>query len=113
MKRPTLLALSPLLVFSPARAAGAQSGPSIPSVDRVMTDFMAKYSVPGLSLAITKDGRLVYSKAYGKADETQPLPTNHLFRIASLSKQITSIAIMRLLDQGKISLDQKVFGPGA
>jgi len=85
----------------------------IPTIDAVMTAFMGKYGVPGLSLAITKDENLVYVKAYGKADATQALTTSNLFRIASLSKSITSAAIMRLVDQGKLSLGQKVFGATA
>jgi D-alanyl-D-alanine carboxypeptidase len=85
----------------------------LPGVDSAVTAFMTKYSVPGLSLAITRDEKLVYVKAYGKADDTHAATPRNLFRLASVSKQITSIAIMRLMDQGKISLDQKVFGPGA
>jgi D-alanyl-D-alanine carboxypeptidase len=85
----------------------------LPGVDGAVKAFMAKYNVPGLSLAITKDEKLVYLKAYGKADDTHAATPQNLFRLASVSKQITSIAIMRLLDQGKISLDQRVFGAGA
>ena len=44
------------------------TGTDLATVDNVMTAFMEKYSVPGLSLAITKDERLVYLKAYGLAD---------------------------------------------
>jgi CubicO group peptidase (beta-lactamase class C family) len=84
----------------------------IASIDQVVSAFMAKYSVPGLSLVITADENLVYAKAYGRADDTHAAKTTDLYRIASLSKQITSVAIMRLLDQDRISLDQKVFGAG-
>ena len=85
----------------------------IPDVDSAVYAFMGKYAVPGLSLAITKDEKLVYVKAYGKADDTHAATPQNLFRLASVSKQITSIAIMRLMDAHKISLDQKVFGRGA
>jgi CubicO group peptidase (beta-lactamase class C family) len=74
---------------------------------------MAKHNAPGLSLAITRDGNLVYAKAYGKADDERAAVATDLFRIASLSKPITSAAIMRLVDQGKLTLGQKVFGEGA
>ncbi len=75
---------------------------------------MTKYNVPGLTIAITLDEHLVYLNAYGKAslEDNQVLTGQSLFRISSLSKQITSAAIMRLLDQGKINLDQNVFGTG-
>lgn len=85
----------------------------IASIDQLVAAFMSTYNVPGLSLAITKDENLVYVKSYGKADDAQAANNNSLYRLASLSKQFTSIAIMKLLDQGKISLDQKVFGTGA
>jgi CubicO group peptidase (beta-lactamase class C family) len=89
------------------------SGPDIATVDDVMTAFMEKYSVPGLSLAITKDERLVYLKAYGRADDSRAVNTKDRFRIASVSKSITSVTIMRLVEQGRLSLDQRVFGTGA
>jgi len=87
----------------------------ISSIDQVMNDFMTKYNVPALSLAITKDENLVYVKAYGKSDQeaNQNATTKDLYRLASLSKQITSIAIMKLIDQGKIHMSDKIFGTGA
>jgi D-alanyl-D-alanine carboxypeptidase len=83
-------------------------------IDQNVQAFMTKYNVPGLTIAITLDERLVYLNAYGKAslDDNQVLTGQSLFRISSLSKQITSAAIMRLLDQGKINLDQNIFGTG-
>jgi CubicO group peptidase (beta-lactamase class C family) len=84
----------------------------IAAIDQVVASFMTTYNVPGLSLAITKDENLVYTKSYGKADDTQAATNANLYRLASVSKQLTSIAIMKLLDQGKITLDQKVFGTG-
>lgn len=84
-------------------------------LDNAVTAYMAKYNVPAVSLAITKGEKLVYVKAYGKADKeagTDVTPTSR-FRIASLSKSITGIAFMKLIDDGKLSLDDKVFGDGA
>ena len=86
----------------------------ISAIDQNVAAFMTKYNVPGLSIAITLNERLVYMNSYGKAslEDNQNVTSQSLFRISSLSKQITSAAIMRLLDQNKISLDQKVFGTG-
>jgi D-alanyl-D-alanine carboxypeptidase len=86
----------------------------ISAIDENLSAFMTKYNVPGLSIAITINERLVYVNSYGKAslEDNQNVTSQSLFRISSLSKQITSAAIMRLLDQNKISLDQKVFGTG-
>ena len=84
----------------------------IPQVDNAVNDFMNTYSVPGVSIAITKGDKLVYAKSYGYADKSGNKVVNNgsLFRLASVSKTITSVAIMKLLEAGKISLDQTIFG---
>ena len=75
--------------------------------------FMKKHAVPGLSVAIAKKGRLVYAEGFGLADKerNEQVTPNHLFRIASVSKPLTSVAIFRLFESGKLSLSDKVFGP--
>ncbi len=85
------------------------------AIDHDITQFMQQYSVPGASIAITKDDRLVYAHGFGVADKTtgDAVTVNSLFRIASLSKQITSAAIFTLVDKGKLKLTDKVFGTGA
>jgi len=85
----------------------------IASIDENVSDFMSTYHVPGLSIAITKDERLVYVKSYGYADieDNQLLKNTDRFRLASVSKQITSAAIMRLYDEGLLKPEDKVFGP--
>ena len=87
----------------------------IPAIDKNVAAFMSQYNIPGMAIAITLNDKLVYSNAYGKAsvENNQAVTTQSLFRISSLSKQITSVAIMRLLDEGKLSLDQTVFGTGS
>jgi CubicO group peptidase (beta-lactamase class C family) len=65
-----------------------------------------------LSLAVIKDGRLVFGKPYGFASgTTEEAHVSSLYRVASISKTVTSAAINRLIDQGKVNLDSKVFGP--
>lgn len=88
---------------------------SLTTVENAVNAFITKYSIPGMSIAITKDERLVYAKGYGLADRANSVPVtnNSLFRIASVSKPITAIALLRLVDQGKLSLEQKVFGVGS
>lgn len=84
------------------------------TVEDAVKTFMNKYQVPGMSVAITKDERLVYAKGYGVADKDKgtPITNNSLFRIASVSKTITGITAMKLVDDGKLDLDRKVFGTG-
>jgi len=85
------------------------------TIDENVAVFMQRYKVPALSIAISKQGKLVYAKSYGFADveNQQPATNQNLFRLASCSKQFTSVAVMRLLDQGKIHLTDKVFGPNS
>lgn len=76
--------------------------------------FRQKYQVPGLSLAISRGGRLVLQQAYGEADPVsgENLTPRHIFRIASVSKPITAVGILRLVEMGRLRLDDRVFGPG-
>lgn len=68
---------------------------------------MEQYEAVGLSMAVVKDGKIIYSNALGYQDlETKgPLKTEHIFRIASISKSFTSTAIMQLVEQGHFTLD--------
>jgi N-acyl-D-amino-acid deacylase len=65
----------------------------------------------GGALAVVKDGRLVYAKGYGFGDivNKAPVEPTSLFRIASLSKPITAVAILKLAQDGKLDLDAKAF----
>jgi CubicO group peptidase (beta-lactamase class C family) len=77
--------------------------------------YLDTYQVPGAAIAITKDGRLVYASGFGQANQStgEEASATSLFRIASVSKPITSVAIMKLVEANKLSLDDKVFGPGS
>jgi N-acyl-D-amino-acid deacylase len=87
------------------------SGDGVPEFDEVMVDFMRQFTVPGASYAVVKDGKLVMVRGYGLADvETREVVTpTSLFRIADISKPITATAIMKLVDQGLLDLDEKMF----
>ncbi len=71
--------------------------------------YMKKKDMPGLSLAISLNNNLVYASGFGLADKEkgEPVGPAHRFRIASVSKPITHVAIMQL---GNINLNDKVFG---
>ena len=74
--------------------------------------FMQKHHVPGMSVAIAKEGRLVYARGFGLADKScdEQVTPNHLFRIASLSKPITATTIFRLIERERLRLSDKIFG---
>jgi len=77
-----------------------------------ISNFLDEWSIAGASLAIMKNERLIYAKGFGYADKTtsEEVQPRHLFRVASISKLITSVAIMKLVEKDQLSLKQKVFG---
>ena len=77
----------------------------------MMLKFLADNQVPGATLAVAKDGKLVYARGFGHADEQLglPVPPGMRFRIASISKPITAAAILRLIEMGLLKLDDRVF----
>ena len=98
----------------PCRATPVEpSGKEAAAIETLARKFMADYAVPGLSVAFAHRDKLVFRAAYGVADETsrQELTVGHAFRIASISKPLTSVAIFGLIEQGKLKADDKVFGP--
>lgn len=87
--------------------------PEAERFDRQVLQFMRKWELTGASLAIMKNGNLIYSKGYGWADreDREPMEVRHILRIASLSKLITATAVMKLWEQGRLRLNDQVFGP--
>src|SRR5215216_4992432 len=117
MKRTLPTGIVALMVLAFAVPIFAQTGipaGSMSQCDTQMQTFMTNYQIPGATLAIAKNGRLVYMRAFGRADQagTEVTRPDHMFRIASISKPITSIAIMQLIESGQLSLSDKPFGPG-
>jgi CubicO group peptidase (beta-lactamase class C family) len=83
-------------------------------INNKVKKYMDDFNVPGLSIAVMKDGKLVFARGYGQADKSNGnmVSPNSLFRIASVSKPITSSAIMRLTETTNLKLGDKLFGPG-
>jgi D-alanyl-D-alanine carboxypeptidase len=86
----------------------------IAALNSRITGFMSSYNIPGASLAVTKNGKLVYVKSFGKANTAtgEDVTPAHRFRLASVSKTFTGVAILKLVQDGKLNLDAKVFGTG-
>lgn len=101
--------------YDPSKAPFAQvtgdSHPAFAEVDAVMQGFLHKHRLPGASLAISDQSRLVHARGFGYADvgQREPVVPNSLFRIASVSKPITAVAVLQLVEQGKLALDDRVF----
>lgn len=83
----------------------------LPSFDEAMEAQLKSYEIPGGALAVARGGRLVHAKGYGMADveAKTPVAPDALFRIASISKPITAVAVLRLVRDGKLDLDAKAF----
>jgi len=99
-----------------AEGAG-ESGPSAAesaAIEEVVTQFRERFQVPGVSIAVARHGQFVHVEGYGMADQrtAEKVTAEHLFRIASVSKPITSAAIYWMLDEGKLKLNDLVFGAG-
>jgi CubicO group peptidase (beta-lactamase class C family) len=80
------------------------------SANDVMQELMRETGSVGMSVAVVKKGKLIFTGAYGYRDleNKKPLQSKHIFRIASISKSFTATSIMQLVDAGKVSLDEDV-----
>lgn len=87
--------------------------PATERMEQYITRWMSRNNIRGASLAVMKDEQLIYCKGFGWADKEQQITADvgHIYRIASASKLITAVGIMKLCDQGRLTLDSKVFGP--
>lgn len=82
-------------------------------MEKIINSFMRRWEIAGASIAVAKDGRLVFARGFGVADKINNITTEpyNKFRIASISKLVTSVAIMKLQEEGKLSVNDRVFGP--
>src|SRR5579859_782025 len=94
-----------------SHASSGEPVPELAAFDAVMLRCLAEHGVPGAALAVARGGRLVYSRGFGYADlqSMEPVTPQARFRIASVSKPITAVAILRLAQEGRLSLDERVF----
>jgi CubicO group peptidase (beta-lactamase class C family) len=78
--------------------------------DSLITSFVETHRVPGAALAVSRGGKLVYARGFGYADrdKKEAVEPDSLFRIASVSKPVTAVAVMQLAERGEFKLDDKV-----
>lgn len=86
----------------------AQSPPDAATIDRFISKQMAAQRIPGLALAIIQGDEVRYAKGYGAARSNEPVTPQTQFILASLSKSFTAVAVMQLVEAGKIDLDAPV-----
>lgn len=104
-------------VLPPVRFHGAgelpvtgATAPALASIDTMARSFVRERNIPGLAIAIAKNGQLVYARGFGYADveRKEPVLPDSLFRIASVSKPITAVAVMQLIERGRLSFDSRM-----
>ncbi|WP_460911701.1 serine hydrolase domain-containing protein [Spirosoma areae] len=80
---------------------------AFPIVEKLYQQWATKYQYPGLAFGIVLDGKLVYSGGFGYANVAKKIPATpkSLFRIASMTKSLTAMAVLKLRDEGKLRLD--------
>lgn len=86
---------------------------ALADMDRQIESFMNKWNLRGVSLAVMRNDSLLIAKGYGYADREagKRMQPTSIMRMASVSKLVTAVAVMKLREQGKLKLDDKVFGP--
>ncbi|GLJ32434.1 hypothetical protein SUGI_0652670 [Cryptomeria japonica] len=103
---------SHIILFLVIQASKATSSSTeMVKFDQLMEKLMAYGNVPGAQLALAKDGHLKYFKAFGVANRQngELLTTRHIMRYNSISKFITGVAILKLVQEGQLSLEDKPF----
>ncbi len=104
------LAIGLLLGAAPSAAKDVPAATSLGELDARLAAAFKDGKVPGAEVALVEHGRVVFVKAYGLADTAKKIPATaeSVFRAGSISKSITSIAVMTLVERKKLSLDGKL-----
>jgi CubicO group peptidase (beta-lactamase class C family) len=103
------LVLLALIGAAPPARLDAQTS-RLDSLDAFVREQMARRRIPGVSLAIIQDGRIVAARAYGVVDETSRAPVTPatLFQAGSISKPVSALGALHLVEAGRLSLDGDV-----
>lgn len=91
-------------------ACASQPGLTSGEIDELAAAAMQEFNVPGAVIGVVKDGKIVHAAGYGVRELGQPgsVDSQTLFRIASLTKAMTTAALAMLVDEGKLAWDDKV-----
>ncbi len=87
--------------------------PELHDMDSIMRRYLKRWELNGAQLAVTRNDSLLYVKGYGWADKERNVLMEpcHIMRMASVSKLVTAVGIMKLQEMGRLKLSDKVFGP--
>jgi len=107
-----LSAPSPAQVQTPGNIPiTGKAAPGFEEFERAVVEVIQRDHIPGAAIAFVKDGRLVYARGFGWANEEarQPIEPTSVFRLASVSKSFTGIGILKLIQDKQLCMEQKVF----
>ncbi|WP_160710828.1 serine hydrolase domain-containing protein [Chitinophaga solisilvae] len=107
MKKQLLTALSAITITTSIYAQQGFDQQRLSQIDTLVSHHITAGHIPGAAALVLRNGEVVYSKAFGHADveSGKPMQLNSIFRIASQTKAITSLAVMMLWEDGKFLLD--------
>lgn len=96
---------------APPSAPTGEAGPGLERFDAAVAAILREFQIPGAGFALVHDGRLVMARGHGLADVEagQPVEPTTRFLLASVSKSITAAAVLKLSEEGRLRLDDKVF----
>lgn len=113
--RVRIRAISLILLIGASASVRAQAPTQLPAdkrarVEQAISSFMSRQNIPGVSVAIVQDNQIQFVGGYGITDLENFVPTKpaSVFRIASVSKPLTAVAAMQLVEKGKLDLDAPV-----
>ncbi|MEI6141935.1 MAG: serine hydrolase domain-containing protein [Mariniphaga sp.] len=111
----TMLACNPAQKIASPKSVGLNSD-SLKLAEKLMQKYVDEGKLSGVSTMVLKNGKMVERLKYGYADleSKKPIEDNTIFRIYSMTKPVTAVALMTLYEEGKFQLDDKVskFIPG-
>ena len=103
------LASVPSLLGGQSLAVGTETGIDTRSIDSFVERELARSGIPGLALAIVHQDQVIYVRGYGRADPTgRSVTPETLFCLGSVSKSFTALAVMQLIEEGRLELDTPV-----
>jgi CubicO group peptidase (beta-lactamase class C family) len=102
------LLLAGLALTAVSASPHADGGPDVQAMDAYLQKQIKVNRIPGMAFAVVKDGQVIFQSGYGNAAPGKPVTPQTQFYIGSVSKSFTALAVMKLVDRGKIELDAPV-----
>lgn len=111
---------SSLLVVAVVSFPGIAAPDTHPSPSLVTDDYasvievtapalLKKYKVPAAGVGIIKNGEVVFNKVYGELEQGKPAPDNTIFNVASITKSVVAVTVMKLVEKGQWNLDEPLY----